>query len=246
MQLPSALISFFLTLHLIILTIAQRPPPPPDACYRRNDSLPACPYGGDCNPSAGYMCQRSCVNYQHIDARFWCSVPCGYDATTLSGIVAPNPLLCLQPTTRNGLSCGSGWACYRRFGRTPPLFQTAGPACSPRYDGCDILRESKVGLNETSRCGTGRSCVLDPRWRLARPFVPEDFERRGICVSNANRCEGKKWDECGEGAECVKESTCKGKLGADCKGTCVQLLDPMRQSWNSTRLVKRYESRMMC
>jgi len=233
--------------------------PPPDACERRNDTLPACPFGGDCNPTAGrHVCQRSCVNYQHVDSRFWCSVPCGYAATTLSGAAAPNPLLCLQPTARNGLisSCAdSGWACYRRFGREAPLFRTAGPACSPRYDGCDarVAAEAKpgaaAGANETAAgsCGAGRSCVLDPRWRLARPFVPPGFERVGICVPDAKACEGKQWDECGEGAECVKrDGACKGKLGAECKGVCVQLFDPAQPLLNGTRLDKRHESTMQC
>jgi hypothetical protein len=258
-----SLISLSLTLHLLHLSTSAapqqgRPAPPPDACERRNDTLPACPFGGDCNPTAGrHVCQRSCVNYQHADSRFWCSVPCGYAATTLTGAAAPNPLLCLQPTARNGLlsSCAdSGWACYRRFGREAPLFRTAGPACSPRYEGCDAREAAEAkpgaaGANETAagRCGAGRSCVLDPRWRLARPFVPPGFERMGICVPDAKACEGQRWDECGEGAECVKrDGACKGKLGAECKGVCVQLFDPAQPLLNGTRLDKRHESTMQC
>jgi hypothetical protein len=249
---------------LLGLTTAQqgRPPPPPDACERRNDTLPACPFGGDCNPTAGrHVCQRSCVNYQHADSRFWCSVPCGYAATTLAGAAAPNPLLCLQPTARNGLanSCaGSGWACYRRFGREAPLFRTAGPACSPTYEGCDArtAAEAKAGsppavggdkATAAAGCGAGRTCVLDPRWRLARPFVPPGFERMGICVPEAKACDGGRWDECGEGAECVKrDDGCKGKLGAECKGLCVQLFDPAQPLLDGTRLDKRRESTMQC
>jgi hypothetical protein len=268
------LITALLTLHLLFLRTSAapqqgRPPPPPDACERRNDTLPACPFGGDCNPTAGrHVCQRSCVNYQHADSRFWCSVPCGYAATTLDGVAAPNPLLCLKPTARNGLvnSCAdSGWACYRRFGREAPLFRTAGPACSPRYEGCDprgtavaAAVEAKpagaaAGANETAAaappgCGTGRSCVLDPRWRLARPFVvAAGLERMGICVPDAKACEGRRWDECGEGAECVRrDSVCRGRLGAECKGVCVQLFDLAKPLLNGTRLDKRDESTTQC
>jgi hypothetical protein len=31
-----------------------QPRPPPDACYRRNDSIAACPYGGTCFPNQAY------------------------------------------------------------------------------------------------------------------------------------------------------------------------------------------------
>ena len=47
--------------------------------------------------------------------------------------------------------------------------------------------------------------------------MPAGFERMGICVPDAKVCQGKKWDECGEGADCVKDGACTGKLVAECK-----------------------------
>jgi len=220
-----------------------RPRPPPDACFRRNDTLPACPYGGQCTPTANYTCQTACVNYQTVDNRFFCTLNCGYKATTISGIMAPNPLLCLQPTVRNGLTCESGWACYRQFGSRPPLFRSQGPVCSPSYAVCDVSEEKNLAANATSKCGIGMACMTDPRVRLAKPFK---IAEEGICVPTNKSCSGKTWNECGETGHCVSDARCTGRLGVDCRGLCLQILGPTWETVNGTAIGRRWVDRGMC
>jgi len=249
----SSSIIVLLAAFLLLLPTAQtqiHPPPPPDPCYRRNDSLPACPYGGQCVPTANYTCQRSCVNYQYFDNRFWCNINCGYAVTTLSGKKASNPMLCIQPTSRNGLTCTSGWACYRRFGTSGPAFSSQGPVCSPEYPSCDLAKaESEVlveSVNGTAatngttvgECGKGRKCVLDPRATFAKPLKIEDIG--GICVPSAKTCTtNDAWSECGEKEHCVADARCKGKVSDDCKGVCVSILGPTWGSVNGTVWARR-------
>jgi hypothetical protein len=224
-----------------------QPKPPPDACYRRNDSMAACPYGGTCFPNQAYTCQTSCIDFRAIDSRFFCTLSCAYHATTLRGDVAPNPLLCLQPTRKNGFTCDSGWACYRKFGTRAP-FRTQGPVCSPPYPACNLGNVSTIiptnnGTNATttaeSECSVGNVCIEDPRWELARPTVPEQEDPPGLCVPEAKTCSGKKWDECGDTQHCVANPKCKGKLGKDCRGLCVKILGDLWGTVNATDLKRR-------
>jgi hypothetical protein len=231
-------------LSLLSLSTCQRPAPPPDACYRRNDTLPACPYGGQCNPTANYTCQRACVNYQYFDNRFWCNINCAYAVTTLTGKNAANPMLCIQPTNRNGLSCASGWACYRKFGSTPPMFRSQGPVCSPDYPACDYSKAENVtesaqtnGTVASSGCSSGRTCVLDPRANMAKPLKIED--PGGICVPAHKTCIGIDYHECGEKEHCVAETRCKGRVDENCKGICVTILGPTWGTVNGTSLARR-------
>jgi hypothetical protein len=239
---------------LIIITVQAspqtgwRPATPPDACFRRNDTIPACPYGGQCSPMANYTCQTACVNYQDIDAKYYCTIKCGYKATTLTGNIAPNPLLCIQPTFRNGLTCDSGWACYRRFGTMPPLFKTQGPVCSPNYVSCDPTLAQNVTSSTNSTtiegdCDAGSRCVVDPRSRLA---LPAKIEETGICVTTAKTCSGEKWDECGERSHCVVDSQCTGTLGKECTGFCVAVLGPTWGTVNGSTLSRRWANDKMC
>lgn len=231
-----------------ITTLASpqiRPHIPPDACYRRNDTLPACPYGGQCLPTANYTCQTACVDYQALDSRFFCSMKCGYKATTLIGLVAPNPLLCIQPTTRNGITCESGWACYRRFGTTPPFYRTQGPVCSPNYQSCNpgLPQVSTASSNAIEECETGQSCISDPRILMAKPLK---IESAGICVNNTKSCSGNTWDECGDTEHCIPDPRCEGRLGIECKGLCVKILGPTWGTVNGTDITKRGIHRGMC
>jgi len=228
-------------LALLSLSASQYPAPPPDPCFRRNDSLPSCPYGGQCTPTANYTCQRACVNYQYFDNRFWCNIACGYAVTTLTGKRAVNPMLCIQPTNRNGLTCTSGWACYRKFGTMPPLFRSQGPVCSPDYPACDYAgaeNATETLTNGTSNvCSAGRTCVLDPRANMAKPLKIDDLG--GICVPRRKSCVGADVHECGEKEHCVSEARCRGRIDAECKGVCVTILGPMWGSVNGTTLARR-------
>jgi hypothetical protein len=230
--------------------IGARPPSPPDACYRRNDTLPACPYGGKCFPNQNYTCQTSCMNYQYLDSRFWCNINCGYKATTLHGDIAPNPLLCVQPTSRNSLKCDSGFACYRQFGTSEP-FRTQGPVCSPSYIECLIGSETKTSEGNGTKssaddtgCGTEEVCVQDPRHVLTRPRGAAEDVIQGICVPAQRSCSGKAWNECEEKEMCVRDTRCNGKLGQECKGLCVKVLGPLWGTVNGTDWTRYKRSKL--
>jgi hypothetical protein len=242
---------YLLTTVILLDTIAAhaspqfRPFVPPDVCYRRNDSLPACPYGGQCLPTANYTCQTSCVDYQAIDSRFFCNVKCGYKATSLGGSTAPNPLLCIQPTLKNGITCDSGWACYRKFGTKPPLYRTQGPVCSPHYTDCDpkAPQVPSSSSNATGDCDAGKTCIVDPRVVMAKPLKMDDV---GICVSNEKTCSGKKWDECGDLEHCVPDPRYDRSLGSEYKGICVKVLGLTWGTVNGTTVARRWMNRGMC
>jgi hypothetical protein len=241
---------------LLVASIANSqilPPhffPPPDPCYRRNDTLPSCPYGGICTPTQNYTCQRFCTNYVSTDQRFWCNVDCRYPVTTLAGEKAANPMLCIQPTSRNGLTCTSGWACYRRFGLTPPRYWSQGPVCSVSYPFCDASATGPDGNKATNgtistngtipsngtvtstQCGAEKVCVVDPRPAMAKPLKMDEIP--GICVPSTTPCSGANPHECGEKSHCVAKPSCKGKISKRCKGVCVELLGPEWGTVNAT------------
>jgi len=192
------------------------------------------------------------MNYQYYDSRFWCNINCGYAATSLTGEIAPNPLLCVQPTSKNGLKCRSGWACYRKFSNKGPVFRTQGPVCSVPYASCTRLGVLNTGTNGTNgtagqevqaECGVGEMCVAEPRVGMAKPLK---MDIGGICVPYAKKCSGKTWSECGETEECVADASCQGELGKACGGVCVKILGPEWGTYNGTVWTKRSALGTMC